>query len=391
MAADALATGKLQGIEGFGPTGSGIDGTRFRGARGTLAALMLGVDFPDAPGVEAPEPYRTVEAHAAFLAPGARRWFQDASYGRLDLEVQVVPGWHRLGSGHETYGFTRGIDAAAHGAYIQEAVRLATGQVPWDQFDVVYIVAAANARGITFSPAFIRSDPARAPQVDGHAITHAVTFGQDMWRWGFKVLNHETLHELGLPDLYAYQPEDPQNPHPYVGGWDVMGLISGHAPDLFAWQKWRLGWIDDGAVTVVPPSRTVRTTLTCLEHRGGTKLVVIPDSPHSGLCLESRRACGLDAGMRAEGVVAYRVDASIRGGHGPIRLAWPEGTPPASDKDHAVLTQGTHRFTLADGDAVTVSITRANWQDALTLERDRGRRAPAGRLAPALGSACHRE
>lgn len=75
-----------------------------------------------------------------------------------------------------------------------------------------------------------------------------------MWRWGFKVLNHETGHLLGLPDLYAFKPltvGSKRDIHYYVGGWDLMGWISGHAPDFFAWSKSKLGWIEKGQVDVV--------------------------------------------------------------------------------------------------------------------------------------------
>jgi M6 family metalloprotease-like protein len=339
--------GKLKGRQGFTAAGQGTDRRVYASAVGRLRALVVGVDFPDAPAAEAEGPRRTVEDYAAFLVPGAQRWFARASAGRLRLEARVLPGWHRMSGSHRAYGFERGISHATHVAYIAEAVALAAGEADWAAFDVVYVVPPANAAGIRFSPAFIDGEgregrPPSIPVGDG-AVTRAVTFGQDMWHWGYKVLNHETGHTLGLPDLYAYRPVgDPPEAHPFVGGWDLMGLISGHAPDLLAWQKWRLGWIDDEQVAVVPPGGDRTVDLDPIEVPGGTKLALCPLDATRGLCVESRRPVLLDAGARDWGVLVYWVDAAVGSGRGTVRIVRP-GRPESfarGDLDDACLRVG---------------------------------------------------
>ena len=321
-----LLDGKLVGRQGFTDDGRGTDPRTYAKAVGVLRALVIGVDFPDAPGSGAPASYQAVQDYADYLVPGGARWFARSSFQRLALEADVLPEWHRMSRSHEDYGFNRGISHETHVAYIAEGVRLAAEERDFSRFDVVYLVPPKNATGIKFSPAFIdregREDRPASIRVGDVPVMRAVTFGQDMWRWGYKVLNHETGHTLGLPDLYAYRPAgDPPNGHPFVGGWDVMGLISGHAPELLAWQKWRLGWIDDAQVVVVPPGGGERTVmLDPVEVPGGTKLVVIPLDASTGILVESRRPLVHDQGARDHGVLVYRVEAGTRSGRGTIRV-----------------------------------------------------------------------
>jgi M6 family metalloprotease-like protein len=319
------ADGKIRGRQGFTDAGQGIDHGVFRSATGILRGVMIGVDFDDAPASEAGEGWRQVEDYRRFLADGAARWFARSSSNRLRLDVTALPDWHRMSRSHQAYGFERGISHDTHLEYIAEGTRLAQDEMSLADYDLVYLVPPRNASGIKFSPAFIDRRP--TVEIKGVALTHAVTFGQDMWHWGYKVLNHETGHVLGLPDLYSYQPQgDPPNAHPYVGGWDLMGLISGHAPELLAWQKWRLGWIDDDQVAVVlPGSRPTVHTLDPVEVPGGTKLVVLPVSDHEAYLAECRRPLLHDAQATDQGVLVYRVDTTERGGRGTVKVIRPQG------------------------------------------------------------------
>ena len=65
-----------------------------------------------------------------------------------------------------------------------------------------------------------------------------------MFSWGPKIINHETGHAISLPESYNGSITS-GNIHNFVGGWDLMGNIAGHAPEYMAWNKWKLGWLDD--------------------------------------------------------------------------------------------------------------------------------------------------
>jgi len=372
--------------------GSDIDASAFLPSVGALRAVMICVDFPDAPAAEAPEGYQDLRPYHDWLIPGSRDWFRQASYGRLDLQVEPPTRWLRMHGSHRDYGFARGIDFETHARYIEEAVGLVAGAIDFSAHPLVFIVPARNAEGIRFSPTFIDRRGGRV-NVGGRAIRHAVTFGHDAWRWGFKVVNHETLHTLGLPDLYAFAPPgDPPNPHPYVGGWDLMGLIAGHAPDLFAWHKWKLGWLEDAQVDAVTGAGTTRHRLSPVALPGGTKMAVVPTGETTALVVESRRPVGVDAGARDQGALVYTVDSAVRTGYGPLRVVVP--TPERTDPDAACLGLGDGRSAAyadpgrglrvevlaQDGGGDVVEITRASWGGSWTTgggmsERDPDRAA----------------
>ncbi|HHW19458.1 MAG TPA: M6 family metalloprotease domain-containing protein [Firmicutes bacterium] len=326
---------------------------------------MLFVDFPNAPVSEAPDGYRDTQPYYEWLAPAAREWFRTSSYGRLNLETTPVDRWYHMSRNDYEYGFRRGLTWEAHVEYIKEAVRLADNDVDFSLYDLVYIVPTRNASNITYSPAFI-DDTDAAIIADRKPITHGVTFGQDMWHWGYKVLNHETLHTFGLPDTYAFVPKtvDSKNDwHYYVGGWDLMGLISGHAPDLFAWHKWKLGWIDDTQVDVVTAAGTTEHHLTPVERPGGPKMVVIRTGNTTAYVVESRRSLRNDSDAKDSGVLIYRVDSSVWTGHGCIQVidASPGGDLwPSRDLDLACFGTGGGRVsTFTDEEAgITITVIR---------------------------------
>lgn len=308
-----------------GPTGFHIDHRVYQPAVGTVKGVMIFVDFPNARIDQAPPQWRSTQPYYDYLVPEAAKWFENASYGRVTFEVTVIDKWYTMSQPDHAYGFTRGIPRAQHVAYIREAVGLAEADVDFSQYDTVLIVPARNASAITFSPTYIdhRSGEVRA---SGTVIRSAVTYGQDVWHWGYKVVNHETGHVFGLPDLYAFSGSDA---HRFVGGWDVMGLISGHAPDYFAWNKWRLGWVDDDQVVCITAAGVTEHVLTAVEIPGGTKLVMIPIGNNSAYAIESRKPLVNDEGLCSPGVLIYRVNAGTHTGQGPIEVvdATPQGTP----------------------------------------------------------------
>ncbi|MEM2342325.1 MAG: M6 family metalloprotease domain-containing protein [Candidatus Bathyarchaeia archaeon] len=349
----------------------------FLSAVGRLRAVMLFVDFPNAPASNAPEGYRDTEPYYRWFAP-AIDWFKASSYGRLDLEITPIHKWYRMSKADSEYGFKRDVFTRNHHIeYIKEAVSLADNDVDFSQYDIVYIVPSRNALNITYSPTFIggRHCPIVA---DGKEIAYVVTFGRDMWRWGFKVLNHETGHILGLPDLYAFKPKmvgSRRDIHYYVGGWDLMGWISGHAPDFFAWSKLKLGWIDENQVDVAFEKGTTEYHLTPIEISGDTKMVIIPSGPYMAYVAESRRPIVNDETAIDSGLLIYKVNIRIRSGRGPIRVidAIPgEDKMPSRDLDHACFGIGEGRVdTFEDKKSgITVKVIKQDYnEDVIQVTR----------------------
>lgn len=257
----------------------------------------------------------------------------------------------------------RAITFDEHVAFLAEVVALADDDVDFAAFDIVYVVTPKNAAAISNSPGFIDASDSRI-FADGVAITHGATFGQSIWDWGdfgYRVLAHETGHVFSLPDLYAFDPSQPI--HGFVAGWDLMGTLSGHAPDFFAWEKWKLGWISDSQVVCVSEPGTVSVILTAAERRSGTKVVVVRTGPSTAYVIESQRAIGNDVAACTTGVLIYHVDSSVPTGFGPIRVV--DATPgdatdgPCTDLDVATFGLGERPSTFTDPDiGLTVRVDR---------------------------------
>lgn len=300
-------------------------------SNGTLRGFMLFVDFPDAHATEA----SPQELHDVYL-PGAADWYAKSSQGALTLDVTADTAYFvRMPAASSSYQWSRGFSADAHYKYIQDAVDAylntsATAAIP-DGIEVLYIAPTKNAREISFSPTYMSAVTARA---GGKRIARkVVTFGLDAYEtWGFKTLNHETGHAMCLPDYYPF--EAGRNTGYYVGGWSLMGVISGLAPDWFAYDKWRLGWLPDSAVECVNMGNGNGTsttsgadlstthTLKPLSATGaGTRAVVVARYGQEALVAEMRTKTGLDSELcAAPGVLLYTVSTTTATGEGPVKV-----------------------------------------------------------------------
>jgi M6 family metalloprotease-like protein len=212
-------------------------------------------------------------------------------------------------------------DASGYGAwdYFNDAIIAADPHVDFSPYDLVYVVPATGARANT---SFQTTGFSIA---DSKNVTYAIELGTDIRSTyipnnAARVLTHETLHTLGLPDLY-----DTSKGNYYaatdegIGGWDIMSGIQpgGH---LLAWHKWKLGWLDASQLRCVFPGHSLDVTLTPTETGGGLKAIVIPTGPTTAYVLENRQRTGSDAGLCDTGVLLYRIDAAVGSGGLPIRV-----------------------------------------------------------------------
>jgi M6 family metalloprotease-like protein len=219
-------------------------------------------------------------------------------------------------SNSHTYNFQRGLTAADHERYISDALAAVSTSVSFTEADILYILPTRAAREIAFSPTAVF--PVYAG--DGTRIDNTVTFGQDLYDyWGYKVVNHETGHAMGLPDLYPFGGETTQ----LVGGFNLMGLISGQSPDYFAYHKWQLGWLEDRQVGCVSKRGTTYWTVSPVEKGSkgsGTRLLMIPTNDTFSILVEVRSRKGVDENACGTGVLIYTSDTSIASGYGPIKV-----------------------------------------------------------------------
>ncbi|MDX6355296.1 MAG: hypothetical protein QOF98_2199, partial [Streptomyces sp.] len=150
-----------------------------------------------------------------------------------------------------------------------------------------------------------------------HLDKVSLIYGHD--QSGSRVLSHENGHAFGLPDLYAA--DDFQRTDELAGQWDTMSLDWGLQGDLFAWHKWRLGWLADSQLDCDTTSgQTTTYRLRPLEVPGGRKAVIIPYGPTQAYVLEAREAVGNDVDACRQGVLGYRVRTDVDSGKGPVAI-----------------------------------------------------------------------
>ncbi|MGW3136499.1 M6 family metalloprotease domain-containing protein [Streptomyces sp. NPDC001139] len=286
---------------------------------GTVHALTLMVDFPDAPG-----PGDALARYREFF-PQTARWFRTASYGRLDYRPETpIRHWLRMPKPFRAYGIERGAPFdPGYRDLVQDIVGAADPQVDFRDYDFLNVLMTPNAGpsaldtvlSVTFA------GNTEAPVADGVPVANAsfVYSRQDDGsgsydRTGYRVLPHENGHVFGLPDLYT------QEGGGAVGHWDIMSEDWGVNNDLLGWHKWKLGWLDSSQVACAATPGTMSYALTPLERAGGPKLVFVPLGPRTGYAVEVRTRAGNDEAVCRPGVLIYRVDADVDTGMGPVTV-----------------------------------------------------------------------
>ncbi len=276
---------------------------------GTLRAVMLFVDFPDAVANE--ETAILYDRAVTFT----RAYFDETSGEAFSLDVTPIHRWFRMPLPSATYGF-KNLTFALMRAYLREVVTQADADVDFSGYDAIFVVSSSRAQ-IPFSPTFL-AFPGRGVTADNRELRWGVTFGNDLRteRWGEYILAHEVLHILGLPDLYLFALQGPER-FRVAGGWDIMSFIR-TAPHGLAWHKWKLGWLDTDSIECVTSTREV--ILAPVSGTSGTRAIVVKRDSDTAIVAEVRRRTGADSRLCDSGLLVYTVDASIGSGEGPVRV-----------------------------------------------------------------------
>ncbi|MEV5381853.1 M6 family metalloprotease domain-containing protein [Streptomyces sp. NPDC052721] len=293
--------------------------TGYSHSTGTVHALTLMVDFPDAPG-----PGSAMDRFHEFF-PQTQEWFRTASYGRLDYRPETpVTTWLRMPKPFQAYGIERGAPFdPGYRNLVQDIVAAADPTVDFRDYDLLNVLITPNAGpsalDTVLSVTFAGNGD--APVADGVRISNAsfVYSRQDdgsgsYSRTGYRVLPHENSHTFGLPDLYT------QEGGSAVGHWDIMSEDWGANNDLLGWHKWKLGWLDGGQVGCAAARGSAEYTLSPLYKPDGGKLVLVPVTARSTYALEVRAQGGNDEAVCRPGLLIYKVDGTVDTGRGPVTV-----------------------------------------------------------------------
>ncbi|MFI2200729.1 M6 family metalloprotease domain-containing protein [Streptomyces sp. NPDC020192] len=296
---------------------------------GTLDAVLVYLSFPDA------APRTTPAQLTADHFPATSRYYEQASYGRFTLRPHPLNHWLRMPKPSSAYAMKRDWSPEDRAAYLRDAFTVADPEVDFSRYQVVYFVADPDAPGVD-SDATKVVNLDTPVHVDGTDVRRVVTVFEKHPPDRL-VLAHETGHVFDLPDLYHRPVDGKGDWDTYVGDWDLMGSQFGISPDLFAWHKWKLGWLDPRQVVCVRGTRATRLTLEPLEAGPGVpvqgtagapafglghgvKLALVRTGPDSALGFEARIRAGNDRAGCREGVLVYRITSGAESGAGPVEV-----------------------------------------------------------------------
>ena len=352
---------------------------------GRVKLAVLFMDFPDAQAT-----YTTHEE----TEPGLRymeQYLEAGSYGRLDLEIDIVHRWWRSPTGYES--FTDADAAGASGLWPSastESIRLADAAYDFSETDIVMTVfpSAHFGGGLALGTA----------EADGRALstfrinTHPNTGTGAPSNWGL-IAAHELAHNFGLPDLYPYDPSVQELPDPPVGTtWAEVefGLLGLHAwfptsefiwfatpVEMLAWSRWQLGWLDPLQVRCGIGTASTVLLQPVAQPGRGTVMVVVPLNEYEMIVIENRRMLGYDAGtpetspsgtvpghgLLEEGVLVYTVDSRLSTGEVPTKIAGDPGNAqfsefPVLGLGESVTVRGyTIRVTAETGNTYTIVVS----------------------------------
>ncbi len=278
------------------------DPVHFPPTVGELPAVMLFVDFADVRATSDPaEVFDSAMPHVS-------EWYRTVSYERLRLTVTPIRRWLSVST---TVAEARTNLEVHLRAALDAAVSLVDDEVDFSRYRALYVVIPGEAFdrlggiGVHISERPVRADGA---SIHGHVWLHDELENREAY------VIHETGHVLGLPDLYVQRA--PRTFHQ----WDVMAWGSGTKPGgMFAWHRWKLGWVEPRQIACFPGKETMRATVSPVERPGGVKAVVFRTA-RAAYVAEVRQRLAEDAAICKPGVLIYMVDFYAPSGSNDIRL-----------------------------------------------------------------------
>lgn len=301
--------------ETMGPTNK----TKYPKTNGYIKALMLFVDFPDAPA----RTELTKEVADNILNKGkAQESIKLQSYDELSLDIDILHGWKRMKNASTKYAcigtqYSFCDDTDDQKTYIEDVLDLFK-TTNFSIYDMVFIVASPDTQ-LPISPAFATLQDNGISTARGD-VKLVITFGQDSYiNSQGRLLIHEFGHLLGLLDLYP-NPED-ETLRNTVDRWAIMSDYE-NATGFIGWNRHKSGWMPDSTKHYLTSGRQ-KIRLSPLAAYSGIHMVVVPidDKVHPSrvyVIEVAQPIIGRENVWYTEGVLIYSVDAEVTSQNNPV-------------------------------------------------------------------------
>jgi len=309
---------------------------------GPQRTIVIAVQFPDKGNGTSPTQILT-------MLSNLNNYYNEDSYGTVSFQAGMTPTatstWYTLPNSMTYYGADT---VSSDSQLVFDSLQAAyNAGVDLASYKFAIVVHSGNDEAMTHVTADIHSftipgyvfNP--APLISYRISTSVVAESDSTG-----VFCHESGHLLGLPDLYDLTGQiDPSNN--FLGYWDIMALGEwnpntgnplqpkpGTYPSHHSiWSKIQLGFVPSSRVAVVQPGQSANITLKNLESpTTGNQSVKIPiaankDGSLTYYLVEMRAKIGtydqylpFPSDYPGAGILIYKINESIAGGHGSVRL-----------------------------------------------------------------------
>ena len=204
-----------------------------------------------------------------------------------------------------------------------EAQRILATESPIDEFDFIVLATPPTTlkHHISTSISVLQH---------GEYIDSTILSG-DFWESGgrWEILAHELGHGLGLLDLYSAGVSDSKthsdsgfsSQFEHMGPYDLMNSPTGSGPELTAWNRFMLGYLQAEEIVCIPKGIS-NIKLEAIQKNFGVRALFIKLDETRMIIVENRQRIGFDRGLfkNSVGLIVYEVNLSVKSGFGPLKL-----------------------------------------------------------------------
>ncbi|UCH09204.1 MAG: M6 family metalloprotease domain-containing protein, partial [Fidelibacterota bacterium] len=297
---------------------------------GDYKALLILVDFSDKESQTESTFFDTLAFYES--AGTLRDYYQDVSYGTLDIVTVHAPG--ALGWVQAPQSYAYYVDAQnGFGTYprnaqrlLEDAVHAVDGTVDFSQYDnngddyvdALFIVHSGSSAAYTGSDHDIWSHSWETTSdqiMDDGGIVRKYSMGPEYYAspgdMTVGVYAHEMGHTVfGLPDLYDYGTDGTDSKG--LGCWSLMAGgswngVDGDSPALpDAWCHFQMGYVDP----IDKPDNEIGYMVAPVANSPEVCRLWIDENEY--FLVENRQQLGYDAALPGEGLLIYHVDEAVR-------------------------------------------------------------------------------
>lgn len=258
--------------------------------------VVILAEFPDA------KHKVTADEIKRRLIPSLNDYFQEVSYGKASVTIEITRDWILSSKAFSSYGKMLGWlpgSVIKRPEMVNDVLQAAGNHVSFSQCDGVIVIVPT----VSITP-FASTDPINA---HGTTINWVTVQTENMTA---EVYAHEIGHTVfGMPDLYDPNLTDAgEFSGIYMGTWCLMSFHPAFE-HFCAYNKIVANWISSEQIKTLSPGTSELVTLEPLEIKtSGIQVIKIPTDNKKYYLIESRRKIGFDKSIPDEGVLITFID-----------------------------------------------------------------------------------